>query len=285
MDDREILGTSVELPSHGFPYDDKLPDGEVTVAPMTSQEEKVLAGSGPQAALRAMDILIDRCVPKLREVGLKASDLVVGDRFFLMMVIRAVTYGAQYQFQLTCPSCSQRFLHTLEVPDDFTIYKLPDGFREPFMVELPVCKGTLGLRLLRGKDEHEIIKYMDRVYKNVDRRLAGDPAFTYRLSRQIESIGSEKGTLSRSDKGADDKILEFVEHLHARDTAAIRQALSDNDCGPDPEVSTECPRCGQPLDTSLPYSAEFFRPGGRRRSQPAPAAAVEESPPAVAGGE
>lgn len=265
--DLKLWGSDAELPSRGMLYDGKIPEGTVTVVPMTTLEEKILAGSNPQTAIQALDMLIARCVPTLKEQGLTPSDLISGDRFYLLMAIRAVTYGTEYQFQVVCESCNLRFKHTINVPDDFVIEHLPEGFVEPFEVSLPMSKATLGMRIARGSDEVAISKYLDQIYKKLDRAAVGDPAFTYRVMQQVLYIKNQEG--QQIDKGTKDfetKCLKFLDALHGNDMRAIRQAVIDNDCGPNTEVECQpCPKCRHINVFPMPYSVEFFRPGSERR--------------------
>jgi len=263
-----LWGSEVELPSRGVPYGTKLPGGTVTVAPMTTLEEKILAASNPQTAIECLNMLIARCVPTLKDADLAPGDLVSGDRFFALMAIRAVTFGVAYQFQITCEACNLRLKQSINVPDDFEILHLPDDFVEPFEVQLPMSKAVLGLRLLRGTDEVAVAKHLDHVYKKLDRAALGDPAFTYRVMRQVQFIRNADtgGQLDVGTKDFEDKCIKFLDALHANDMRAIRQALADNDCGPDTEVEcAPCPKCRHINVLPMPYSVEFFRPGSERR--------------------
>jgi len=267
--DREMFGTEITLPSRGLPYKDAIPEGRVSVSPMRTTEEKVLQGSSTGSIVQAIDLIISRCVPAVsNSVG--ADHLVLGDRFYLLNVVRAVSYGQEYTFQVNCESCNQRFKHTVQIPDDFEIQELKEDWKEPFYVELPLSKLKVGLKLLRGTDERSISKYVDRIYAKVDTRdasqkLAGDPAYSFRLATHMVSMEGPEQTFDRDNTpDFQSKAMSLVEQMYARDAQAIRQAVADNDCGPNIEMNLECPKCRTGFATVMPYQLEFFRPGARR---------------------
>lgn len=264
--DREIFGLGSEtiLPSNGLLYDGKVPDGRVQILPMTTREEKMIASSGSGAAATAVDTLITRCVRGLN--GVAADDLVVGDRLHLIMAIRAVSLGDDYEFSIRCESCNAKFKSTVKIPDDLTTLYLKKGFEEPFKVELPVSGALLKLRLLRGKDEKDIAKYSERASKNASR--AEDQSYTYRIVKQIASMNltpddSETEIINDTPE-ATRKLMDIYDTLQVKDSVELRNVFSENDCGVDTNLEHNCPKCNAYFDASMPMQIEFFRPGGNR---------------------
>lgn len=297
MDSRAAAGSKVDLPSQGILYGEAFRSGQVIVAPMSTREEKMLASGQSQGLV---DMLIERCV--FTDTGaplpMGANDFLVGDRLFLMMAVRAVSFGQDYTFQMKC-DCGQEFQHTTKIPDDLATVFLDDDFREPFEVELPYTAKTKGidrpvkltLRLLRGSDEKAITKFAEGQYEKVDVMSEGDPAYTYRMLRHIVSMEIPKQATEenpapeperlynpdfyRPAEGEEEmrpvqkrkiiaRMTEAYENLLARDTQLVRDALSDNDCGVNTEIQYACPKCKQSSKTLLPMKIEFFRPGGNR---------------------
>src|SRR5215475_2458840 len=260
MSDREVFGTAIDLPSRGLPYEGRL-GPQIHVSPMTTREEKLIVGSQPGQALQAIDTLLTRCC----QLGdMKPEELVSGDRFFLVNVIRAVTYGAPYTFTISCEVCNQRFKHTLNLPDDLTIVSLPEGFTEPFTCTLPVSKAEVDLRLLRGKDEREIAKYSQAAYAKFD-NAAADPVYSYRAAKQIVRVRFADGrVLEHTVPAQQQDLMAWYDGLYAQDARTIRETLNAHDCGPDPEIDLACPRCRATFQTRMPYQVEFFRPGALR---------------------
>lgn len=288
MEDRAVQGSKIELPSQGSLYDGKLPTGEVVVSPMTTREEKMLSSAGSASGQGVVDMLISRCVHSTNgtPLELQADDYLVGDRLYLMMAIRAVTFGQKYEFEMRC-ECGQNFKHAVNVPDDLETIFLDDSMSEPIEVKLPRSGIKMGLRLLRGGDEKAIAKWADRQYQRTNVAAEGDPAYTYRMLRHIVWLemppGDQYPEGQRIDnpdfhvvpegeepmkKGMQRKVIEqmtrIYEGLYAQDTQAIRDALSENDCGMNTEIDYTCPKCRNDFQTMLPMKVEFFRPGGDR---------------------
>jgi len=57
-----------------------------------------------------------------------------------------------------------------------------------------------------------------------------------------------------------DKIEKFVERMHAKDTATIREFLKENSPGIDTSIEVTCPDCGNTMTMDLPITESFFRP-------------------------
>ena len=266
--DREIfgLGSEVTLPSKGQLYDNQVIGGKVQITPMTTREEKMIASAGTNAGMSIIDTLINRCVQGAGTM--KADDYLVGDRAYLIMAIRAVSLGEDYEFSLQCESCNTKFRHEVQIPEDLTVINLRDDFEEPIAVELPYSKWVVKLKLLRGKDEKDIARFSEKAYRNVNAEKQGDPTYTYRIAKQIVSINptpeDDEGEIVNEDMDSMKKICALYEQLPARDGVAIRNALSENDCGVDTDIEYKCPKCGYTGVMMLPMQIEFFRPGGNR---------------------
>jgi|WetSurSiteA1Bulk_404760.scaffolds.fasta_scaffold00002_97 hypothetical protein len=263
MDDREIFGTDVQLPSKGLLYGGKVPDGNVKVSPMTTREEKVLtAASGGEATYQIINAVFSRCISGLADLSM--DDLLLGDRFYLLLVLRAVTFGKDYSFRINCTNCGQRNNQKIELPDDLDTVYLPDNFIEPIRITLPVSNAEVGLRLLRGKDEFRISKYLKKLNAKATVPLGIDPAYTYRLACQITDVKSQSLNCINETDNSHNQIMLWIDNLVGKDTAEIRQALTNADCGPSTELILDCQRCATPFTTTMPYDIEFFRPGSRR---------------------
>lgn len=260
MDDRELLGSQVTLPSNGIPYGALT--GEVTILPTTTKEEKMITSAGPNSGISIIDTLISRCV---RGIDVKPEDMLVGDRNYLMLAIRAVGFGEEYQYQISCPSCKQVFVHKVQLPNDLEVVHLKKDFVEPFEVELPRSGIKLELRLLRGTDEKEIQKYEEKIYRVVNVQEAGDPSYDYRRARHVVKVTLKNGkVVENKSEDATNEIIAIMSSFSSIDNMAFRDALSANDCGVDSELQYSCPKCSDVFTRMLPMTVDFFRPGGNR---------------------
>ena len=234
----------VVLPSQGKWYDDKLPDGKVTIRPITVTEEKLLMARGSRGKI--IDRLCEKCI--LSDC-IPMSEMLVTDKFFLLLNLRALTYGPDYGFTLECPSCGTKFKHSVVLPDGLTVMVATDDDVEPFDVKLPVCGKTVSLRFLRGEDEEKIESFA-RNQPNV-KPEDGDPTYAYRLSCYLVAIdGKQVDSL---------EALHFCERMIGGDSAVYRRAIADHETGVDLTINAACPSCREEVSTSIPMTSDFFQ--------------------------
>jgi hypothetical protein len=244
--------TTLTLPSLGLPYraedgTDRMPNGKVLISSLTAAEEKIMANKG-QGAADKTNILLSRAC----DLGpVTADELLVSDRFYLLIKLRAVSYGNKYGVQIVCESCDTQFRHEVDLDRDLSVMTVDEDWAEPFTIDLPATHKILTCRLLRGSDERNIAQQVKRKHqKNI--ADPGNPSYTLMLSRHIVTIDGEEVR----GPGA----LKFTEAMPVMDRTALTDEISAQSPGIDPEMEIECPSCGFLNEVVLPMSAEFFRP-------------------------
>ena len=280
----DIYASEVQLPSKGFLYGDKIPDGNVCIVPWSAQEQKVLYSDDNRGGLlEILNVLIaasvkikDEETGNLKPLPIPPGELLSGDRSYLMIYMRSVSFGSGYQYYATCTDCREKYDGSVDL-NELPILYLPDGFSEPFSVKLPRSQATVSLRLLRGKDEIATMNFAKKMRMQLAKvklqsSSPGDPGYTNRLSRMVVSLLTSDGQTITPTNPLDGQLLiqEFVNHLPALDTIAIENAYQDNDCGVDLFLDLVCPNCRGDQRQVLPLTEEFFRPGSlsRRRGTP-----------------
>jgi len=235
----------IQLPSRGFRYEGRLPDGYVMVAPMTTREEALLV-SMQGDRLELLNQVLDACL-LTRDVPL--VEFLSGDRLFLLLSVRQITYGGSYHVEFPCPTCRGSISLVLDIPKDLTVRMLTEEDREPFETKLPVLGHTVGLRLLRVSDEMAILRQASRV---ATARAGPNRTYLYTIARHIVTINGQEVDST--------KALSLVEGLVGKDSLAIRQTIEAHDCGPDFSIETACGRCSALVREVMPLTVEFFRP-------------------------
>ena len=247
-----MLSESTVLPSKGLLYGDKLPDGKVEMRPMKVSEEKLLVRPDPAEVI---DRIVEEC---LLTKSLPFEEFLVGDKNYMLFFLRRISYGEKYNVQIQCPKCNTPANCTLRIPQELRIRVLEEGVdQEPYKVELPGCKKTIEVKLLRVGDERAI----NKAAKNQRVKLtgeSGDPKYALRLARHVVSIGGEKVNFL--------KAIEFVNDMLALDSTAIWNTVDEHDCGIDFMHDFSCNQCGGASEILIPMSSEFFRP----KSDPVP---------------
>ncbi len=241
----------VELPSGGFLYGDKLPDGKVLIRPMTMREEKLLYSSQSNPS-KVFETILDRC---LITKSLPIRDYLVADKLFILLMLRIESYGQEYKFDVTCPSCRKKFEHAMNLSDGLSIKTLEHGVKEPFILELPLSKHELSLKLLRVSDEEEIAR-LAMIARRKGEDVLGE-FIVHTLSRYIHAVDGEPVS--------SDEALEFVQDLRPGDAVKMEEFLEEYDCGPSLNMSIECPNCAEVSERIIPMDISFFRSRPPRR--------------------
>ncbi len=244
----------IELPSRGLFYDGEVPDGLVHVEPMGTKQEKMFA-AGKQGS-----VVISRIFDDCLSCPIPHQDLILGDRIWVLINIRAVSRGSVYDFPFKCDACGKRDetsidLLKLEIkhpPEDLTPADLP------FKVTLPIQKVELGIRLLTGKDDDAVERYGQQVAKT-NAAAAEEAKYVYRLARRIATVDGEKMGIQ--------ELMPFVEKIRGLDSQALQEGFDDFEVGPTLEIEPTCNHCGFRNDEVLmPIRGSFFRPKRRGAS-------------------
>lgn len=274
-EDTFIPWEEVTLPSQGYYYGGNLPGGVVKVRAMGIHAEKILSTARLAQTGQSIDYLFNHCV-QLTE-GFDQGELLVGDRVFLLYVLRGITHGNIYEFALKCPSCEHTSTHVYDLNELAATVKGPNYELgpEPFKVPLPYLSQAakknlwVKVRLLRGKDIAAMtnrVKFNKRVAKASGPRnvqVAIDQAVTENLALAVDGFGGD-GLVGEVRDSA--RIKAFVDTLHSKDSSTIREFLKHNSPGIDTTVVVQCPECDQEIRTELPITEGFFRPASTGES-------------------
>jgi len=238
---------TVQLPSRGVLYEGKLPEGKIVLRPLTTAEESILYSPSGDGVTKISNIINSCIVSK----DLPPEDLLLIDRFFILIDLRTRSFGPFYDVPLKCQFCDAQTKSRLDIREELEVKYMEDGLEEPFDVKLPICGDTLQFRLLRGKDELSIARYSKRIrMQSVD---VGDPSYQYRLATQIVGVNGKE--LERLGKE------QYVKRLDMGDTNAFRLEVEKVEGGVDTTILLDCRNCGATNQMEMPFTIEFFRPG------------------------
>jgi len=253
--DFEPPAEEAPLPSHGYLYKDVTTDklilsGRIMIRPMTMVEEKILATSRLIKTGQALDMMFRNCIKS----DIDPKDLLSSDRIFLMFWLRALSYGAEYEFTLHCPNptCTKKFKYRVDIKQQ-PIKEIAKDFTEPVELKLPKSGATIFYKLPRGRTEEQARALRDKAavkFSEVDN------AATDRLQLLIDRIITPEG--EELNPNLWDK---FLNSLLAYDSAIIREDMNGKDAGIEPVKDIQCPYCDEMFDEEIPITAEFFRIG------------------------
>lgn len=228
---------------------------------MKVREERILADRKLAKNGGQIDELLGSCWEETIDAGpyilpedgkLDWGKVLQGDRFFALLMVRAMTYGPEYVFSVGCrnDACRARIdwevdLHKLPVRSlsDQSRAALVGGNR--FEATLPDAGKAVRYQLLTGEDERKL-PALQRA--SPDRLLSAVLAY-----RVLEIAGVEP----KAKRG-------FLEDLSLRDADFLVDEFDRVDCGVDTTIEIECPECFQTQEVELPFDKGFFLPGRAR---------------------
>ena len=218
-----------------------LPSGrEATIREMTATEEGYLASPKLMKSGEAFEKILRNCV---LEKDIDLDGMLVGDRYYLMLAIRRLTFGDDYSFKVRCSSCGQT--STLNVNlSELPIKKLEGDPDATHTITLPRTGKRITFRLLRGRDEKKIAATMRK-----------NPQELIRLSLYLHTVAID-GDENFSEK--------FFETLPGADSLYYRGKIDEVTCGVDTAVEAVCPECDNEFEVQLPISENFFFPNSRK---------------------
>jgi hypothetical protein len=252
----DIPVETAPLPSLGLVYPPNSPlhgRHSLEIRPMTSREEDILTSKALMKKGTIISELIRSC---LVDKSIEPAEMLIGDRTALMMSIRITGYGAQYDVEITCSECEQKFPNAFDL-SALELQRLQIAPAEPhanvFEFLLPYTKKVARFRFLTGRDEQEITATAEKQKKlNIS---TGDQLVTTNLLHSIVSIDNV------TDRA---KLAAFVRAMPARDSLALRNYVRDNEPGIKMKQQVECPHCGHADEVGIPLGITFLWPGAGR---------------------
>jgi hypothetical protein len=223
---------------------------------MKVREEKILVDRKLAKSGTQLDELLAACWQETIDPGPYTfegprpdwSAVLQGDRFFALLELRALTYGPEYSFSITCRDvrCRARIHWELDLRE-LPVRPLSAESRELFVrgnrfpALLADAKKKVAFRLMTGADERRLPSL---------KRQAGDRILSATLAyRLVEVEGVEPKDKRR-----------FVEELSLADARRLGEEFLRGDCGVETSLDIECPECFAVQTVDLPFEADFFMP-------------------------
>ncbi len=241
------------LPSRGKFYDGTVApsNGVIHVRCMTGEEEQILATPRYIKKGQAINMIFKNCV---RE-PIIPEKLLTMDRTWLLIFLRGISYGPDYEVEVRCTECGTKFPSNIDLDTDLQVnYCKNDYGPENLKDVLPKSGYSISYRLPTGKDENMIQDYRDkRIKKNADDE--SDDTWNYRASLLINDI---EGMAEK------DALQVLIRRLPIQDVSYIRTLLNDQSFGVDTKVEIACPSCSEGFKVEMPMDTNFFFPKAKR---------------------
>jgi len=198
----------------------------------------------------------DAGIYELPENGaLDWSKVLVADRFYALLQMRARTFGDEYAFSVQCvnAACRERFEWTLNL-QELPVVPLPDASKSAFKAgnrfeaTLPRDGRRVWFRLMTGADEA-------RAAQALKAGRGAGPLLTALALRIVEVEG-----VPPHDK------RKFLDELELADAATLLDQFDAADGGVETDIQIECPACFGVQDIQLPFERGFFLPTARGKT-------------------
>lgn len=228
---------------------------------LKGKEAKLLSDRAAARAGSTFDKVLAGCWLETSDAGIYSfadgqpdwSKVLVGDRFYALLQIRALTFGAAYGFGVQCSaqSCRERFEWEIDL-GALPVKRLPDLSKEALRAgnrfETTLAEGRkVWFKLLMGADEV-------RASKGI--RTSTDGALLAAVNLRILEI-----------EGVADKARRaFLEDLELGELAALLDRFDDADGGVETTIEVECPHCFDVQEIDLPFGRDFFLPRGKTKT-------------------
>jgi len=237
---------------NAYEFECELPgSGEkIKYKPITTNQVKSLLvyenETNPIVIEEAFDDLIKSCV--ITE-GFDINELLLQDRYFILIQLRKVSKGEQFEFQFTCPECGSDNLTHIDF-NKFKITKRADKIENKIKIA------------------DEIFLYIDHItrgkqkeaYKNIDKSLAAnmlqaEMAFN---SIAMSIIGIETPDGIETDLTTEDKF-HIMDNISFNIFDDIKKWYEVNDFGIDLTYKYGCVHCNWVSeDEKLEITSNFF---------------------------
>lgn len=255
----------VELPSKGKYYQHipALKDGILYIREYTAREEALLAHMNRENVQLVLNAMLDSC---MKTDGFKAEDLTTEDAFYLLVWLRANSYGPNYDIDVTCPhrDCGHEDSYSVNLSELTVNYLSDEDPKEPISVITPKTHITIEVICMRRGTEVQAQKRAAQL-KQIKGMYKGEINDLLKRAYSITRVSMPNGQETNDRLEIEDLILRY---LPAGDSLVIDQAIESFRHGVDVNVQLTCNGCNNTIYTVVPPGPEFFRPTRIRMENP-----------------
>ncbi|HEU4389784.1 MAG TPA: hypothetical protein VFV34_18405 [Blastocatellia bacterium] len=233
------------------------PDGQIhreaVLRPLTGFDEEWLAAQPPGSfAVRIVTDLLTRCLVRVGPVSpvprSVVSDLLVGDRDYLMLKLRAITLGERVDAVIECsnPTCGQCMDVRFTLTDlDLALKPVTQRCFQMTSTALGGEKLEAEFRLPTGADQEELASLFRK-----DESVAASEMFArcvLRVSRFRSDLRDEENAGSFEQRGPTSLDPAFRNEIISEIGRLAPQVVI--------ELESACPSCGNGFVTPLDFTA------------------------------
>lgn len=217
--------TIIDLPSKGRFYTDF---ESIKISPLKFLDEQlILTGKGLEKDI--VTELLEKTVE-----GIDVNEILLMDKNYLLMKLREVSYGDDYEFSIVCRNCNHESRSKIELSKQLNMSQIPDDFEDPRTIKLPKLGVDVVIRLPRNREE----------------RYFSDTETSYQnLYRFIVSINGNTDPVF---------ISKAINLMEIADVKKIYKEITNNPYGIDPRFVFKCGKCKHKETLAVPIDSDFF---------------------------
>jgi hypothetical protein len=246
-----LPGRIFQLPSRGLFYkngelDDSVKEGELHIHPMSALAEINMKNPDQLFSGQAVEMVFKDCVPGVK----KPNQLLSKDVDAIIMFLRTVTYGPNYEFTAR-HNCEHGKEHSYIADVDTMINRIkfvdPTTIDSLFTFEMP-NKQIVRLRPSLYEQVVQLLK------KNEGKNYIGIEEMKNNLMLMVCSVITQVDDVT--DEGM---IREWFSQIPATWVSKLADRIeSANDWGPSMNWTTKCSDCGEEFEIELPINPVSF---------------------------
>lgn len=221
--------------------------------------------------------------------GVDWSKVLQGDQTVILLKNRIETWGPEFTVDQPCPNQACREpVHTEIDLGELEIKKLPDsskahvesGLKRALQVKLPKSGAIVGFRLLNGGDARAMQKLTKQKgaqlsssllrYRTLWMKLPKTHDWAEKAGVEMERLKANGVQVQEDPSGLilvpDPMLPKVIEDMSGRDSAYLRAAFDEHDCGVQQEVQFECGSCDHIWKDDVRFTADFLFPKYRGKA-------------------
>lgn len=205
---------------------------------MRGHEEDILMTSKVSSVEKITQI-IGNCLTKLGTITDRAvlqaaaGKLTIADRVVIVLNLRCLSLKPEYEFEITCPRCSQSNPAKVAL-DDLDVWPPQDRRLREYTVNMPSGQSAV-VKIMTAEDELRL----DRLGREKDQ-------VSLALLARIRSLNGKVPTLAD------------VKDLGIRDRCHIRDQYERIEGGVDTDIEIRCPACRHEFKSTIDVGQPSF---------------------------